>query len=115
MTGLRDAGGPYMLRHGTAGAAWKTKNTDWGHYGVTLPLLARSSVDQVSIECAASGDDVAELKELPGKDVMLGVIDVGSEDVEPPDLVAERLRRALRYVAPERLIASTDSGSGATP
>ena len=60
--------------YGTAPVlAWKTQNTDWGHYGVTLPLLARSSVDQVSVECAASGVDVAVLRELAGKDVMLGV------------------------------------------
>ena len=62
--------------------AWKTKNTDWGHYGVTFPLLARSSVNQVSVECAASGVDLAVLRELEGKDVMFGAIDVGTEEVE---------------------------------
>ena len=67
-------------------------NTDWGHYGVTLPLLARSSVDQVSVECAASGVDLAVLRELAGKDVLLGVIDVGTEDVETPEVVADRIR-----------------------
>ena len=36
-------------------AGLEEQNTDWGHYGVTLPLLARSNVDQVSVECAASG------------------------------------------------------------
>ena len=80
--------------------AWKSANTDWGHYGVTLPLLARSRVDQVSVECAASGVDVAVLGELRGKDVLLGVVDVGTEDVETPDVVADRIRRALPYVAP---------------
>ena len=72
--------------------AWKTKNTDWGHYGVTFPLLARSSVDQVSVECAASGVDLAVLRELGAKDVMLGAIDVGTEEVETADVVAGRLR-----------------------
>ncbi len=62
--------------------AWKTKNTDWGHYGVTFPLLARSSVNQVSVECAASGVDLAVLRELEGKDIMFGAIDVGTEEVE---------------------------------
>ena len=90
--------------------AWKTKNTDWGHYGVTLPLLAKSTVDQVSVECAASGVDVSVLKELDGKDVMLGVIDVGTEDVESPDLVAERIVAALQYVPAERLMPCTDCG-----
>jgi 5-methyltetrahydropteroyltriglutamate--homocysteine methyltransferase len=68
--------------------AWKTKNTDWGHYGVTLPLLAKSSVNQVSVECAGSGVDVSVLRELGGKDVLLGAIDVGTEDVETPEVVA---------------------------
>src|SRR6185295_1332803 len=90
--------------------AWKTKNTDWGHYGVTLPLLAKSRVDQVSVECAASGVDVAVLEELRGKDVLLGVVDVGTEDVESPETVADRLRRALPYVAPEHLKPCTDCG-----
>jgi 5-methyltetrahydropteroyltriglutamate--homocysteine methyltransferase len=97
--------------YGTAPVlAWKTQNTDWGHYGVTLPLLARSSVDQVSVECAASGVDVAVLRELAGKDVMLGAIDVGSEEVESSEVVAERIRRALEYVPAERLIPCTDCG-----
>jgi 5-methyltetrahydropteroyltriglutamate--homocysteine methyltransferase len=90
--------------------AWKTKNTDWGHYGVTLPLLAQSSVDQVSVECAASGVDVSVLAELRGKDVLLGVIDVGTEEVETPDLVAERIRAAMPYVSPEHLYPCTDCG-----
>jgi 5-methyltetrahydropteroyltriglutamate--homocysteine methyltransferase len=90
--------------------AWKTKNTDWGHYGVTLPVLARSRVDQVSVECAASGVDVAVLGELRGKDVLLGVVDVGTEEIESPQTVADRIRRALPYVAPEHLKPCTDCG-----
>jgi 5-methyltetrahydropteroyltriglutamate--homocysteine methyltransferase len=90
--------------------AWKTKNTDWGHYGITLPLLAQSSVDQVSVECAASGVDVSVLAALEGKDVLLGVIDVGTEQVEAPDLVAGRIRAALPYVSPEHLYPCTDCG-----
>jgi 5-methyltetrahydropteroyltriglutamate--homocysteine methyltransferase len=97
--------------YGTAPVlAWKTKNTDWGHYGVTLPLLARSSVDQVSVECAASGVDVSVLKELAGKDVMLGVIDVGAEAVETAETVAGRIRRGLAFVPAERLYPCTDCG-----
>jgi 5-methyltetrahydropteroyltriglutamate--homocysteine methyltransferase len=97
--------------YGTAPVlAWKTKNTDWGHYGVTLPLLAKSSVDQVSVECAASGVDVSVLKELDGKDVMLGVIDVGTEAVESAETVAARITAALQYVPAERLMPCTDCG-----
>jgi 5-methyltetrahydropteroyltriglutamate--homocysteine methyltransferase len=90
--------------------AWKTKNTDWGHYAVSLPLLARSSVDQVSVECAASGVDVSVLESLRAKDVLLGVIDVGTEAIESPETVAGRIRAALPHVAPERLLPCTDCG-----
>ena len=90
--------------------AWKSRNQDWGHYGKTLPLLAESSIDQVSVECAASGVDVSVLGVLKGKEVLLGVIDVGTENVETPELVAERIRKALPYVAPERLFPCTDCG-----
>ena len=89
---------------------WKSANTDWGHYGVMLPLLARSRVDQVSVECAASGVDVAVLGELRGKDVLLGVVDVGTEEIESPETVAGRIRRALPYVAAEHLKPCTDCG-----
>jgi 5-methyltetrahydropteroyltriglutamate--homocysteine methyltransferase len=90
--------------------AWKTRNADWGHYGVTLPLLDRSSVDQVSVETAASGVDVAVLGELRHKQVLAGVIDVGTEEVETPALVAERIRRILPHVDAARILPSTDCG-----
>jgi 5-methyltetrahydropteroyltriglutamate--homocysteine methyltransferase len=89
---------------------WKTQNQDWGHYGISLPLLAQSSIDQVSVECAASGVDVAVLAELKGKDVMLGVIDVGTDEVETPETVAQRIRSALPYVDAEHLLPCTDCG-----
>ena len=50
------------------------------------------------------------LSALAGKDVLLGVIDVGTEEVETPELVAARIRKALPHVAPERLYACTDCG-----
>jgi 5-methyltetrahydropteroyltriglutamate--homocysteine methyltransferase len=90
--------------------AWKTRNTEWGQYAVTLPLLAKTRIDQISVECAASGVDVAVLVQARDKDVLLGVIDVGTEEVESVELVAERIRRALRYVAPEHLFPCTDCG-----
>jgi 5-methyltetrahydropteroyltriglutamate--homocysteine methyltransferase len=89
---------------------WKSQNRDWGHYGITLPLLARSRVQQVSVECAASGVDVSVLEALRGKDVMVGVIDVGTDEVETADLVASRIRRALPFVSPEHLYPCTDCG-----
>ena len=89
---------------------WKSKNTDWGHYARTLPLLRTSAIDMISVECAASGVDPAVLAEARGKDLMVGVIDVGTEEVETRETVAERIRTALQYVAPEHLYPCTDCG-----
>ncbi len=89
---------------------WKSANRDWSHYESTLPLLAKSSIDQVSVETAASGVDVAVIEALRGKDVLLGVIDVGNELVETPEIVARRLHAALRYTDPGHLYACTDCG-----
>jgi 5-methyltetrahydropteroyltriglutamate--homocysteine methyltransferase len=89
---------------------WKSANTDWSHYEHTLPLLAASSIDQVSIETAASGVDLSVVSALRGKDVLLGVVDTGNETVETADIVAERLHAALRYTDPGHLFACTDCG-----
>src|SRR5262249_34813778 len=90
--------------------AWKHKNTEWGQYGVTLPLLTDTGIDQISVECAASGVDPAILKGVRGKDLLLGVIDIGTDEIESADLVAARIRKALPYVDPERLFTCTDCG-----
>ena len=90
--------------------AWKSSNRSWGHYGQTLPILARSRVDQISVECAASGVDPSVLREAGNKDVVVGVIDVGTDEGETPEIVATRIRRALEHVPAERLKLSTDCG-----
>jgi 5-methyltetrahydropteroyltriglutamate--homocysteine methyltransferase len=90
--------------------AWKTRNTDWSHYARTLPLLRTASIDQVSVECAASAVDPSVLALARGKDLMVGVIDVGTEEVETPLTVASRIRTALQYVEPDRLFPCTDCG-----
>lgn len=90
--------------------AWKTKNTDWSHYERTLPLLRTSAIDLISVECAASGVDPSVLGLAKGKDLMVGVIDVGTEEVETPEAVAARIRTALSYVEPTHLYPSTDCG-----
>ena len=89
---------------------WKKANDDWSHYNATLPLIADSSIDQISIECAASGVDLSVLDCLAGKDVMVGVIDVGTEEVESAQVVADRIRHAMKHVSAEHLIACTDCG-----
>jgi 5-methyltetrahydropteroyltriglutamate--homocysteine methyltransferase len=86
----------------------------WKHgYDEILPVLARARVDQYSLEFAEPGLPASLLGMLPGKTIQLGVIDVGSEQVEAPETVAERLRAALQIVPPERLIAAPDCGCAA--
>ena len=89
---------------------WKAANRDWSHYEHSLALVAGTDIDQVSIETAAAGVDIGVLELLRGKDVLLGVVDVGTERVETANEVADRLRRGLDHVAPERLSACTDCG-----
>jgi 5-methyltetrahydropteroyltriglutamate--homocysteine methyltransferase len=67
-------------------------------------------VDQVSVECAGSGVDVSVLRELGGKDILLGVINVGTEEVETPAMVASGIRRALAHVPAAQLFPCTDCG-----
>jgi 5-methyltetrahydropteroyltriglutamate--homocysteine methyltransferase len=75
-----------------------------------LPEFAGSPVQQVSIETAQSGLDCAVLKTLPGKTVILGVLDLSDMAIETPETVAARIRRALPYVSPERIVVAPDCG-----
>ena len=75
-----------------------------------LEELADSPVQQISIETAQASLDTAVLAKLPGKTIILGVIDLSKNDVETPETVAARIRRALPYVSPERLVAAPDCG-----
>jgi 5-methyltetrahydropteroyltriglutamate--homocysteine methyltransferase len=64
----------------------------------------------VSLEAAQPRLDAEVLRDLPGKVIVLGVLDLGSSEVETPDVVAGRIRRALAVVAPERLVVAPDCG-----
>jgi 5-methyltetrahydropteroyltriglutamate--homocysteine methyltransferase len=75
-----------------------------------LPELANSAVQQVSIEAAQSGLDCAVLQKLPGKTIILGVLDLSDMKVETPDVVAARIRRALPYVAADKIVVAPDCG-----
>ena len=75
-----------------------------------LPELAATECDQVSIETAQSRLDLAVLDELAGKTVILGVLDLSTDEVETPETVADRIRRAFPHAGPERLIAAPDCG-----
>jgi 5-methyltetrahydropteroyltriglutamate--homocysteine methyltransferase len=75
-----------------------------------LPELADCSCQQVSIETAQSNLDCAVLERLAGKKILLGCIDLSDPRVESADLVAARVRRALKYVAPQDVILAPDCG-----
>jgi len=75
-----------------------------------LPELSECSCAQVSIETAQSSLDCAVLKTLTGKKIILGVIDLASPTIESPELVAERIRRALPYVDPANVLIAPDCG-----
>jgi 5-methyltetrahydropteroyltriglutamate--homocysteine methyltransferase len=75
-----------------------------------LPELAGCSCAQVSIETAQSKLDCAVLARLEGKKVILGVIDLADQQVETPETVAARIRRALPYVAAEDIVVAPDCG-----
>src|SRR6185436_8323421 len=75
-----------------------------------LPELADSQVQQISIETAQSSLDCSVLAKLPGKQIILGVIDLSKNDLETPEIVAERIRRALPYVGAERITVAPDCG-----
>ena len=75
-----------------------------------LPELAGCGCQQVSIETAQSKLDCAVLTSLPGKKIMVGVIDLSDTAVETPQTVVERARRALQYVKPQDVILAPDCG-----
>jgi 5-methyltetrahydropteroyltriglutamate--homocysteine methyltransferase len=75
-----------------------------------LPELAGCPADQISIETAQSGLDCSVLATLAGKTVILGVLNLGDATVETPEVIADRVRRALPYVPAERLVLAPDCG-----
>jgi 5-methyltetrahydropteroyltriglutamate--homocysteine methyltransferase len=64
----------------------------------------------VSLEAAQPGLDPEVLRDLPSKTIVLGVLDLGSPEAETPEVVADRIRRALEVVEPERLVVAPDCG-----
>ncbi len=94
-----------------ANVDWKkTLGQEWRQYEQVFPALAASSIGQVSLECYHSHVPPELMKLLAGKDVMVGVIDVASDEVETPEQVADTIGRALQFVARERLLPCTNCG-----
>ena len=83
-----------------------------GHYDFLFPAVLAARIDQLVLEFARKGpDDMRLFRQYPwDRRVGLGVIDVKTADVEPPELVASRIRRALDFVPVERLVINPDCG-----
>jgi 5-methyltetrahydropteroyltriglutamate--homocysteine methyltransferase len=75
-----------------------------------LPELAGSTAKQISIETAQAKLDCVVLKEIPEQTIIVGALDLSTHEIETPELVATRLRNALKYVKPERVVAAPDCG-----
>jgi len=75
-----------------------------------LAELADTSAEQISIEAAQPKLDLGVLKDLSGKKIMLGVLDLGDPEIESVDTVAERIRNGLKYVPADRLVPAPDCG-----
>ena len=75
-----------------------------------LPELAECSCTQISIETAQSSLDCSVLTKLAGKQILLGTIDLSAMEVETPETVAGRIRRALPFIAAENFLVATDCG-----
>ena len=88
----------------------KTLGSQWRQYEQTFPVIARSRIDQVSLECHNSKVPLELIALLKGKDVMVGAIDVATERVEKPEEVARTIRAALKYVPAEKLYPCTNCG-----
>jgi 5-methyltetrahydropteroyltriglutamate--homocysteine methyltransferase len=90
---------------------WKaTLGGEWRQYEQIFPALAKSRIDQVSVECRNSRVPISLLKLLDGKDVQVGVIDVATDAVETPEQVAAVIAEAAKYVAKDKIIAGTNCG-----
>ena len=90
---------------------WKqTLGSEWRQYEEIFPALAKSRIDQVSLECIHSKVPVELLRLLKGKDVLLGVIDVASDKVETAQEVSNVIKSALKYVPARHLFPCTNCG-----
>ena len=90
---------------------WKqTLGSEWRQYEEIFPALAKSKLDQISVECIHSRVPISLLKLLAGKKVLVGVIDVASDKVETAEEVASVIAEASKYVPKENLYPCTNCG-----
>jgi 5-methyltetrahydropteroyltriglutamate--homocysteine methyltransferase len=90
---------------------WKQSlGHEWRQYEKVFPALARSSIQQVSLECYQSHVPMDLMALLEGKDVLVGVIDVASDVIETPEQVADTIGRAMQFVPKLRVLPCTNCG-----
>ncbi|HEV8026977.1 MAG TPA: methionine synthase [Stellaceae bacterium] len=90
---------------------WKASlGGEWRQYEEIFPALAKSRIDQISLECANSRVPLNLLALLGSKEVLLGAIDVASDTVETPEEVARTIRSAMAFVPAERIHPCTNCG-----
>jgi 5-methyltetrahydropteroyltriglutamate--homocysteine methyltransferase len=90
---------------------WKQSlGSEWRQYEEIFPALAKSRLDQISVECIHSRVPISLLKLLAGKDILLGVIDVASDKVESAEEVSGVIAEALKFVPKDRLHPCTNCG-----
>src|SRR5882762_6301665 len=104
---LEGISGPTIV-HLCFGYAAMVRNKPSGY--AFLPQLADSAAKQISIEAAQPRLDLGVLKDLSGKTIVLGVLDLNDPAVENAEDVAARLRQGLQYIPAERLVAAPDCG-----
>jgi 5-methyltetrahydropteroyltriglutamate--homocysteine methyltransferase len=90
---------------------WKNSlGGEWRQYEEIFPALAKSRIGQVSLECINSRVPMKLLSLLGGKDVLAGVIDVATDDVETPEQIAALIGDIMKFVPKERIVACTNCG-----
>jgi 5-methyltetrahydropteroyltriglutamate--homocysteine methyltransferase len=104
---LEGVGGTTALHLCMGYAALVSNRPDRYHF---LAELADCTVDQVSVETGQSNLDTSVLTDLPGKTIILGVLDLKDPDIESPETVAARIERALPHVPAEKIVPAPDCG-----
>ncbi len=90
---------------------WKNSlGEEWRQYENVFPLLKKSKIDQVSLECQNSRVPMNLIELLRGKKILVGAIDVASKKVETPEQVADILREATKYAEPQNILGCTNCG-----
>jgi 5-methyltetrahydropteroyltriglutamate--homocysteine methyltransferase len=94
-----------------ANIEWKALLGDeWRQYEAIFPALAASKINQVSVECQNSKVPISLLGLLAGKQVLVGVIDVASDEIESVEKVAATINNVMRYVPKDRIVPCTNCG-----